>query len=83
MKNLIVLAALAFATPVFANTVEMGMVLGTSMQDVKLQLVEMGYEVRKSEMENGAIEVYFVKGNQRGEVYVSTQTGKVTRLKIK
>jgi hypothetical protein len=43
----------------------------------------MGYEVRKAEMEDGKIEVYFVRDGQMGEVYVNPQTGAVTKLELK
>ena len=36
-----------------------------------------------SEMEDGKIEVYFVRDGKMGEVYVSPQTGAVTKLEIK
>jgi len=83
MKKLIVLACLAFTSPVFAADAEMGMVLGTTIPEVQSKLTEMGYEVRKTEMEDGKIEMYFVKGKTKGEVYVSTATGKITKLKFK
>jgi hypothetical protein len=43
----------------------------------------MGYDVRKAEMEDGKIEVYFVRDGQMGEVYVNRATGAVTKLEIK
>ena len=83
MRKLIFLAALAFASPALAAELTMDTVLGTTMPEVQTKLTEMGYQVRKSEMEDGKIEVYFVKGDKMGEVYVSTATGKVTKLKMK
>ena len=83
MRKLIVLAALAFASPALAADLTMETVLGTTIPEVQSKLTEMGYEVRKSEMEDGEIEVYFVKGGKMGEVYVSTSTGKVTKLELK
>lgn len=83
MRKLIILAALAFATPALAGELAMGTVLGTTMPEVQTNLTNMGYEVRKSEMEDGKIEIYFVKGNKMGEAYVDTATGKVTKLEIK
>jgi hypothetical protein len=83
MRKLIILAALAFAFPALAAELTMGTVLGTTMPEVQTNLTGMGYQVRKSEMEDGKIEVYFVKGNKKGEIYVSTATGKVTKLKVK
>ncbi|KNG92493.1 hypothetical protein ATO11_17010 [Pseudaestuariivita atlantica] len=61
----------------------MDSVLGTTMQEVQASLAAMGYEVRKAEMEDGMIEVYFVRDRERGEVYVNPQTGAVTKLKLK
>ena len=83
MRKLIILAALALASPALAAELTMDTVLGTTMADVRAKLTDMGYRVRKSEMEDGKIEVYFVKGDRMGEVYVSTATGKVTKLKMK
>ncbi len=83
MRKLIIMATLAFATPVFAAQLTTDTVLGTSMQEVRTSLTEMGYDVRKYEMEDGKIEVYFVKDGKMFEIYVSPVTGKVTRLKMK
>jgi len=83
MRKLIILAAVVFASPALAAELTMDTVLGTTMPEVQTKLTEMGYQVRKSEMEDGKIEVYFVRGNKMGEVYVSTVTGKVTKLKMK
>jgi hypothetical protein len=58
-------------------------VLGTTMEEVQASLTEMGYEVRKAEMEDGKIEVYFVRDGKMGEVYVDTKTGAVTKLELK
>ena len=83
MRKLIVLAALVFASPALAAEVTMDTILGTIVPEVQSSLTDMGYQVRKSELEDGMIEVYFVKGDKMGEVYVSTATGKVTKLKMK
>jgi len=83
MRKLIIPCVMALATPAFAAELTMGTVLGTSMSEVQNKLTDMGYQVRKSEMEDGKIEVYFVKDNKMGEVYVSTATGKITKLKMK
>ena len=80
MRKLIILAALALASPALAAELTMDTVLGTTMAEIQAKLTDMGYQVRKSEMEDGKIEVYFVKGGRMGEVYVSTSTGKVTKL---
>ncbi|WP_292289917.1 PepSY domain-containing protein [Marivita sp.] len=77
------LTAAVFATQAFAATLSMDTVLGTTVEAVTASLAEMGYEVRKSEMEDGKIEVYFVGNNQMGEVYVDARTGKPMKLEIK
>ncbi len=83
MRTLIVLATLAFAGPAFASELTTNTVLGTSVQKVQSKLTSMGYDVRKTEMEDGKIEVYVVKDGKMAEVYVSPTTGKVTRMKMK
>lgn len=74
---------MAFATPALAEDVSMNSILGTTMEEVQASLTAMGYEVRKAEMEDGKIEVYFVRDGQMGEVYVNPQTGAVTKLELK
>ena len=85
MKKIVLstLTAAVFASQAFAATLSMDTVLGTTIETVTASLSEMGYEVRKTEMEDGKIEVYFVGNNQLGEVYVNTQTGKPVKLEIK
>ncbi len=83
MRKLIIVAVLAFATPALAAELTMDTVLGTTLPEIQKNLTDMGYQVRKSDMEDGKIEVYFVKDNKMGEVYVSAATGKVTKLKMK
>ncbi|MFY1709641.1 PepSY domain-containing protein [Tritonibacter scottomollicae] len=83
MRKLALITLLAFGTPVLAEDVTMDSLLGTTMEEVQASLTAMGYEVRKTEMEDGKIEVYFVRDGKMGEVYVSPQTGAVTKLEIK
>ncbi len=83
MRKLALAALLAFTTPALAKDVTKSSVLGKSMDEVKASLKSMGYEVRKAEMEDGKIEVYFVRDGKMGEVYVSPKTGAVTKLKMK
>ena len=83
MRKLALITLLALATPAFAEDLNMDTMLGTTMDAVQSKLTEMGYEVRKAEMEDGKIEVYFVKDGKMGEVYVSTATGKITKLDLK
>ncbi|POF34261.1 PepSY domain-containing protein [Roseibium marinum] len=88
MRKFIFLATLLSATSAFASgdvpaELKVGTGLGTSLQQVTETLTSQGYEVRKSEMEDGKIEVYFVKGTAKGEIYVDAQTGKVTKVDMK
>ncbi|MET4101980.1 hypothetical protein ABIE58_001404 [Roseovarius sp. MBR-78] len=83
MRKLIILAALVVATPLLAKGLSTDTVLGTSEEAVKATLTEMGYEVRKIEMEDGKIEAYYIKGDEKGEAYVDATTGKIVKLKSK
>lgn len=82
-KLLLLTAALFTTTSAFAAGLSTEMYLGTTIPEVQAHLSAMGYQVRKSETENGKIEIYFVKDNQMGEVYVSTKTGKITKLEMR
>ena len=83
MRKLVLIALVAFASPALAEDVAMGTVLGTTMGEVQTSLTDMGYEIRKTEMEDGRIEIYFVRDGKMGEAYVDTRTGAVTKLKMK
>lgn len=83
MRKLAFIALVALASPALAEDVTMDSTLGTTMEEVKASLTAMGYEVRKAEMEDDKIEVYFVRDGKMGEVYVSTKTGTVTKLEVK
>lgn len=83
MRKFVLIALMAFATPALAEDVTMDSILGTTMQEVQASLTTMGYEVRKAEMEDGMIEVYFVRDGKMGEVYVNSQTGAVMKLELK
>ncbi len=83
MRTLTLLATLLFAGQASAADLMLDTFLGTTIPAVQANLTEMGYQVRKSEMENGKIEVYVVRENRMGEIYVNTSTGKVTKLEMK
>lgn len=83
MRKLALIAVVALASPAFAEEVTIDSKLGTTIDEVQASLTAMGYEVRKAEMEDGKIEVYFVREGKMGEVYVSTETGAVTKLDVK
>lgn len=55
-------------------------VLGKTQAEATESLKAMGYEIRKAETEDGKIEIYFVKGAEMGEVYVSPETGAITKM---
>ena len=90
MRKLLLAAAFVAALPAAAlaqtaaagASLTMDTVLGTTMDEVKTNLTAMGYEVRKAEMEDGKIEVYFVRDRTMGEVYVNPQTGRITKLEL-
>lgn len=83
MRTLALITLIALSTPALAEELDLNTVLGTTMDEVTSNLTEMGYEVRKAEMEDGKIEVYFIKDKTMGEVYVSPETGKITKLELK
>lgn len=93
MNKFALMTFLALATPTlaiptlasqpFAEELSTGAVLGTTLEEVQTSLTEKGYEVRKAEMEDSKIEVYFVKDGEMGEVYVSPETGQVIKLHMK
>ena len=83
MRNLALIALLAVASPALAEDVSKTSVLGTTIDEVTASLTAMGYQVRKAEMEDGKIEVYFVRDGKMGEVYVDARTGAVTKLNLK
>ncbi|WP_138933447.1 PepSY domain-containing protein [Roseovarius arcticus] len=83
MRKLAMITFLALATPALAEDLSTDTMLGTTMEGVQTKLTEMGYEVRKAEMEDGKIEVYFVKDGKMGEVYVNPENGQITKLDIK
>lgn len=83
MRKLTLAAILAVAPMMALAEGEMIAVdteLGTSAEAVEAKLVEMGYEVRKMDMEDGMIEAYAVKGDEMLEVYVSPETGLVAKI---
>lgn len=83
MRTLAFIALVALASPALAEDVTMESNLGTTMEEVQASLTAMGYEIRKAEMEDGKIEVYFVRDGHMGEVYVNPQTGAVMKLEVK
>ena len=71
------------ASSAMAMDLTTGTQLGTTMEQVQTKLKEMGYEIRKAEMEDGEIEAYVVKDGKMAEIYVNQQTGQITKIKSK
>jgi xylose isomerase len=87
MQKYLLIAAIALASgPALATEQAAELtedsVLGTTIEEVTAALTGMGYEIRKSEMEDGKIEVYIVKDKTMGEVYVSPETGEILELEL-
>ena len=83
MRKFLIATAMIVALPAFAAEVTQDAQLGTTMDEVKASLVEMGYEVRKVKMEDGEIEAYAVMGDKLSEVFVDPATGQVTKIVAK
>jgi len=80
MRKTILAIALLIAAPAFGEELMMGSQLGTTPEAVKAALTEMGWEVRKLDMEDGMIEAYAVMGGQMAEIYVDPTTGAVVKV---
>jgi len=80
MRKFLFATAMVVALPAFAAEVTQDAQLGTTMDEVKASLVEMGYEVRKVQMQDGEIEAYAVMGDTLSEVFVDPAIGLVTRI---
>lgn len=80
MRKTILAIALLIAAPAFAEDLAMGTELGTTPEAVKAALTEMGWDVRKLDVEDGMIEAYAVMGDQMAEIYVDPATGAVVKV---
>ncbi|MDO5704989.1 MAG: PepSY domain-containing protein [Paracoccus sp. (in: a-proteobacteria)] len=56
--------------------------LGRTGEEVAASLTATGFEVRKTDTEDGEIEVYDVKNKVMAEIYVSPETGLPTKVKF-
>ncbi len=76
-------AAMTIAGGAFASSeaIETGTVLGKNADAIREALVDKGFEVRKIDTEDDELEAYAVRGEHRYEIYVSTETGAVTKVK--
>jgi len=83
MRKILIATAMVIALPAFAAGVSQDAQLGTTMDEVKASLIELGYEVRKVKMEGGEIEAYAIMDNKLNEVFVDPATGLVTKIVAK
>lgn len=89
MRKYLMLALFLAATPVIASDDDVATdpalttetYMGKTLEDVGTSLTGLGYEVRKSELENGRMEFKAIKERRRYEVYVSPETGRFLRMK--
>ncbi|MCE8517633.1 PepSY domain-containing protein [Ruegeria pomeroyi] len=83
MKSFALIAALALAaSPVLALDLTTDTQLGTSSDEIRTSLKDLGYDVRKIEDEDGKIEAYVVKDGKMAEVYVDPKTGKISKIEM-
>ena len=83
MKSFALIAALALAaSPVLALDLTTDTQLGTSSDEIRTSLKDLGYDVRKIEDEDGKIEAYVVKHGKMAEVYVDPKTGKISKIEM-
>jgi len=71
------------AAPLLAADLAPGAELGKSEDAVRAALTKAGYDVRKTEMEDGNIEAYVVKDGHKGTLVVSPSTGKLVKSEMK
>lgn len=81
MLKFMIIPALVLATPLLAQDLAKDSYLGKTIDEVRATLTEKGYDVRKTETEDGLIEAYVVKDRQKHEIYVDTKSGTVVRIK--
>ncbi|MCE8522828.1 PepSY domain-containing protein [Ruegeria pomeroyi] len=83
MKSFALIAALALAaSPVLALDLTTDTQLGTSSDEIRTSLKDLGYDVRKIEDEDGKIEAYVVKDGKMAEIYVDPKTGKISKIEM-
>lgn len=83
MKPFTLIAALALAaSPVLAFDLTTDTQLGTSSDEIRASLKDLGYDVRKIEDEDGKIEAYVVKDGKMAEIYVDPKTGKISKIEM-
>jgi hypothetical protein len=82
MKRFLLAAAFAASLPAMALALTPGDTLGTTADEIRASLTELGWEVRKIEMDDGKIEAYAVMGTQMLEIYVDPTTGKIVKVSV-
>lgn len=80
LTTLAVLLALGTGTA-FAAQVKEGDALGTKEAEISAALAAAGYKVEKIEEERGKLEAKASYDGAKFEIYVSPETGLVTRVK--
>ncbi len=83
LAHAMALAAALFAAPAVAESVAVGAQVGRDDAQIRATLTGQGYDVRKTETEDGKIEIYAVKEGRKLEIYVDPTTGAVTKVKEK
>ncbi len=87
MRNFAFAAAFAgalaagFAASASTEAPARGDMLGAGMDGLRAALTEQGYDVRKIEREDGALEAYALKDGKRYEFYVNEDTGEILKVK--
>lgn len=52
-----------------------------SVDALKMKAIEMGYDVKKVEIDDGCYEIYAIKDGKRVEAYLNPVSGDVVRVK--
>lgn len=90
MKKLIIatttILALTTAMPAFASSDNYCGNADTStwmsVDALKVKASEMGYDVKKVEIDDGCFEIYAIKDGKRVEAYLNPVSGEVVRVEI-
>ena len=81
MRKILLASALVLSTaPAFAGDLAMGTELGNTQEAITAALTDMGWEVRKLDVEDGLIEAYVVNGGEMAEIYVDPASGEIVKI---
>lgn len=78
-----VLVATLLCGPAVAAEPALGTALGTTLAEIETALAADGYDMTKFERENGRIEVYAVREDQRLEMYLDRDSGEIIALETR